>query len=60
ALGYLFLPTGRFSPGENGFFGLLAGLVAGAVGLYLYYKGPNKKVGWPVIVAILDKEEDHG
>ncbi len=60
ALGYFLSPLRGFSPNENGFFGILAGVfLCGFVIYHRYHRG-GQAVGWPVIVEILDKGESHG
>jgi len=60
ALGYIASPLRGFTPGENAFFGLLAGLLFGGFGLYRHYHRGKETSGWPVIVEILEKGESHG
>jgi len=60
ALGYGLTPFRRFSPAENGFFGLVLGLFISAFGLFRYYRGRREKPGYPMIVGILKKGELHG
>jgi len=59
AVTYIVSPLGKFTRGENAFFGLLAGLLLGGYGIYRHYHRGKGLSGWPVIVDILDKEESH-
>jgi len=60
ALGYFLSPLGGFSSNENGFFGLLAGVLFCGFVIYRRYHRGKQAVRWPVIVEILDKGEFHG
>jgi positive regulator of sigma E activity len=60
ALGHIVSPLKGFTPGENGFFGLLAGLLLCGFVIYRHYHRGKASVRWPVIVGILDKGEPHG
>jgi positive regulator of sigma E activity len=60
ALGYALVPIGRLPPAENGFLGLVIGLILSGFGLFRYYRGREEKAGYPVIVEILKKGEHYG
>jgi len=60
ALAYVASPLRGLTPGENGFFGLLAGLLL--CGFYIHHRHHHgrESVRWPVIIRILGKGEIHG
>src|SRR4030043_1201466 len=60
ALGYIVAPFQGLTPGENGFFGLLAGLLLCGLVIYRHYHRGKESVRWAVIVGILDKGGTHG
>src|SRR4030042_3602791 len=60
ALAYGAAPLRGLTPGENGFFGLMAGLLLCGLVIYRRYHPGKESVRWPVIVGILDKGEFHG